>query len=119
MPHTMTEALTLTGAFGVSASLSTNDLTLDTTELRFKGAAASATAFASSEEGARCLAETLDFWWNTTLPLSTDYDAAKLTNYKTAVSNYAVSSATKLTRRYTQDIYYTIGNLESAVDTGT
>ena len=115
----MDTLLTSTGAFGENAGESGGVVSLTLSEMQFKGAAATAAAFDDAETFARCLSETLDHWWNTTLPAASNYDATKLTNYKISAGNYAVADQTRLTRRYTQDIYYAIGDLASSVDDGS
>jgi len=67
----------------------------------------------------RSLQESLNKWWNTTIPGSSDYTAAKAANFAVDVGSFQVSSPTVLKRRYTTDIFYKSTNLESNNDTGT
>ena len=115
----MSGLLNATGLLGIGASQDGTDLTIPWAGLTYKGVAATAAVFDDGGETvARCFAETLDNWWNVDMVATSNYDKSVLVNYKTNASNYSVASATKLTRRYTSDIYYTIGNLASATDDG-
>jgi hypothetical protein len=119
MASTMATLLTTTGV-AVNTVFAGTELKFLWTDLTYKGAAASQVVGAAGGEAvARCLVESLDKWWNTTVPTASDYDATKLTNYKMAAGNYSVADQTRLTRKYTQDIYYLIGNMDSSLDDGT